>query len=319
MPGESAVPQAEQAVSVEDLRKSYGPVAAVRGISFEIRRGEVFGLLGPNGAGKTSTIEILEGLRPPDGGRVRVLGLEPAREAAELKERIGAQLQATVLPDKIRVGEAIELFAGFYRHALPAGDLLARFGLEAKRRAYFERLSGGQKQRVALALALVNDPDLVLLDEPTSGLDASVRRDIYALIEGLRAERRTVLLTTHYLEEAERLCDRVAVMAQGRIVALGPPRSLVEQSGLESGVEIRLAQPVPPARLAALDGVLGCAETEPGAYRLRVGAAAPAVVALVRFLDRGGNTLLGLRIMQPSLEDAFLRMTGEAGTEEAES
>lgn len=299
----------EPAVSVAGLRKSYGAVAAVNGISFEICRGEVFGLLGPNGAGKTSTIEILEGLRRPDAGCVRVCGLEPANESAALKERIGAQLQATVLPDKIRVEEALVLFAGFYRRALPPRVLLERFGLADKRRSYFERLSGGQKQRVALALALVNDPDLVLLDEPTAGLDAAVRRDIYDLIASLRAERRTVLLTTHYIEEAERLCDRVAVMDQGRIVALGPPRQLVERSGLATELEIRLLRPAEPGRLAALEGVLACAEAA-GVYRLQVGAAAPAVVALVRFLDRENSALLDLRISQPSLEDAFLRLTG---------
>lgn len=312
----SSIPAAaEVAVSVRDLRKNYGALEAVRGVTFEIRRGEVFGLLGPNGAGKTSTIEILEGLRPPDSGEARVCGLNPAREPLALKERIGAQLQATLLPDKIRVEEALRLFAGFYRCALSPADLLSRFGLLEKRRSYFDRLSGGQKQRLALALALVNDPEVVLLDEPTTGLDAMARREMYDLIEGLRADRRTVLLTTHYIEEAERLCDRVAVMGRGRIVALGPPRELVARSGLETCLEFRLARALAPADLAAgladPGGAVDCALAD-GLYRLRARAVAPAVTALVRHLDRLGVELLDLRVSQPTLEDAFLRLTDAA-------
>src|SRR5208282_4443135 len=180
-------------VRVEGLRKRYGDLEALRGISFEIKVGEVFGLLGPNGAGKTTTIEILEGLRQPDGGTVTVCGMNPGREQSALKERIGAQLQATVLPDKIRVEEALALFASFYQEPAPIGLLLEQFGLADKRRTFFENLSGGQKQRLALALAVVNNPELILLDEPTVGLDAQLRRDIYALIERFREERRTTL------------------------------------------------------------------------------------------------------------------------------
>lgn len=302
----------ELAVEVAGLRKSYGAVPAVQGVSFAIPRGEVFGLLGPNGAGKTSTIEILEGLRRPDAGTVRVCGLEPARDSAELKERIGAQLQATVLPDKIRVEEALALFATFYRRPLPVRQLLERFGLLEKRRAYFDRLSGGQKQRLALALALVNNPRLVLLDEPTAGLDAMARREIYGLIESLRAERRTVLLTTHYIEEAERLCDRVAVMRAGRIVALGAPRELVHASGRETRLEARIEPPLDAALLAALPGVIACSERD-GRWLLQARAVAPAVVGLVRLLDREGARLEELRISQPTLEDAFLDLAGESG------
>jgi ABC-2 type transport system ATP-binding protein len=296
-------------VRVADLRKSYGSVEAVRGISFEITRGEVFGLLGPNGAGKTTTIEILEGLRRPDGGTVEVCGYNPAKEQALLKQRIGAQLQSTVLPDKIEVEEALRLFASFYQRTLSVDDLLGRFGLAEKRKAYFDTLSGGQKQRLALALALVNDPELVLLDEPTAGLDAMVRRDIYALIEQLRAEQRTVLLTTHYIEEAERLANRVAIVDQGRLIALGTPRDLVQRSGEGTRMEVRLERPVPPERLRTLDAVLDCAERD-GTYVLRVQPVAKAAVALVHLLEADGNELLDLHISRPSLEDVFVEMTG---------
>jgi ABC-2 type transport system ATP-binding protein len=298
-------------VQVSDLRKNYGDIEAIRGISFEIREGEVFGLLGPNGAGKTSTIEILEGLRQPDAGMVRVCGLEPARESQQLKQRIGAQLQNTVLPDKITVEEALRLFASFYDRTIAVDQLMERFGLAEKRRAYYETLSGGQKQRLALALALVNTPELVLLDEPTAGLDAMVRRDIYALIEQLRAEHRTVLLTTHYIEEAERLCDRVAIVDHGEIVALGTPRELVQKSGEGARIEVRLEKSISHERLRALDAVLDCAERD-GAYFLRVDPVARAVVALVRLLEADGNTLVDLHITRPSLEDVFVEITGRS-------
>lgn len=296
-------------VRAENLHKRYGDVRALRGISFEIKKGEVFGLLGPNGAGKTTTIEILEGLRQPDEGSVQVCGLDPTREGAQLKQRIGAQLQATVLPDKIRVEEALRLFASFYTQAASIEILLDRFGLTEKRRAFFESLSGGQKQRLALALALVNNPELVLLDEPTAGLDAQLRRDIYALIEQSRADGRTVLLTTHYIEEAERLCDRVAIIDLGQVVALGTPRELIQRSGKGTRLEVRLAKPVAAARLKEIDAVLDCRETD-GIYFLHAQPAAQAVVALIRFLEAEGNTLLDLHIAQPSLEDVFVEMTG---------
>ena len=296
-------------VRVEDLRKHYGDIEALRGITFEIQAGEVFGLLGPNGAGKTTTIEILEGLRRPDGGTVTVCGTDPGREPTALKERIGAQLQATVLPDKIRVEEALALYASFYHQSASLEMLLERFGLAEKRRAFFEKLSGGQKQRLALALAMVNNPELVLLDEPTVGLDAQLRRDIYALIERFREERRTTLLTTHYIEEAERLCDRVAILDHGQVIALGTPRELVLRSGQGTRLEVSLAQPVAPDRLKQLDAVVDCREVD-GKYFLHAQPTAVAVAALVRFLEAEGNSLLDLHIAPPTLEDVFVEMTG---------
>jgi len=296
-------------VTVQNLHKHYGDVVALRGLSFDILQGEVFGLLGPNGAGKTTTIEIIEGLRQPDGGSVRVCGLDPTQENVALKERIGAQLQSTVLPDKMRVDEALHLFAGFYRHSASVHLLLERFGLVEKRRTFFENLSGGQKQRLALALALVNDPELVLLDEPTVGLDPQLRRDIYALIERFREEGRTVLLTTHYIEEAERLCDRVAIMDRGQLVALGTPRELIARSGQGTRLEIHLAKPVGLNRLKLIEGVIDCHEAD-GSYLLRAQPPAVTIAALVRFLESEDNALLDLHIARPSLEDVFVEMTG---------
>src|SRR5450432_1348141 len=200
------------AISAKGLRKSYGTLEAVKGIDIEVQAGEVFGLLGPNGAGKTTTVEILEGLRPRSGGEVTVLGFDPDRQKRALKDQIGVCLQATNLPDKIKVHEAMELFGSFYTKRVDGEALLKRLQLQEKRDAAYATLSGGQKQRLALALALVNDPQLLFLDEPTTGLDPQVRLEIRDLIEELRAEKRTILMTTHYIEEAERLCDRVAII-----------------------------------------------------------------------------------------------------------
>src|SRR5437660_1711730 len=229
-------------IQVKALEKRYDKVHAVKGIDFEVGAGEVFGLLGPNGAGKTSTIEILEGLRPRTGGDATVLGFEPDRQKQQLKDRIGVCLQATNLPAKMRVQEALELFGSFYTRSLSSEQLLKRLQLWEKRAAFYETLSGGQKQRLALALALVNDPQLLFLDEPTTGLDPQIRLEIHGLIEEMKAEKRTVVLTTHYIEEAERLCDRVAIIDEGRIVAMGTPRELQQKSAERSRIDIVCAQ-----------------------------------------------------------------------------
>src|SRR5215468_6383913 len=234
-------------ISVRALEKSYADVHAVKGIDFEVGSGEVFGLLGPNGAGKTSTVEILEGLRPRSSGEAKVLGFDPERQKQQLKDRIGVCLQATNLPAKIRVQEALDLFGSFYTRSLSSEQLLKRLQLWDKRAAFYETLSGGQKQRLALALGLINDPQLLFLDEPTTGLDPQIRLEIHSLIEEMKGERRTVLLTTHYIEEAERLCDRVAIMDEGKIVAMGTPRELQQKSRSQSRIEIVCAQPLDPA------------------------------------------------------------------------
>src|SRR5579864_2302818 len=236
-------------IVVQGLRRSYGQLEAVKGIDFQVQSGEVFGILGPNGAGKTTTVEILEGLRPRTSGEARVLGYDPERQKQQLKDRIGVCLQATNLPAKIRAQEAIDLFGTFYSRSISSEKLLKRLQLWEKRNAFYETLSGGQKQRLALALALVNDPQLLFLDEPTTGLDPQIRLEIHSLIEELKAEKRTVVLTTHYIEEAERLCDRVAIIDAGKIVAIGTPRELQQKSQGQSRIDIVVAQPLNAAAL----------------------------------------------------------------------
>ncbi|OLC95961.1 MAG: ABC transporter ATP-binding protein [Acidobacteria bacterium] len=296
-------------LQVENLVKRYGDVEAVRDVSFTVEEGEVFGLLGPNGAGKTTTVEILEGLRDPDGGRVSVCGLNPQRQPEALKHEIGAALQATSLPDKMRVIEAIRLFASFYRRHRKPEELLKRFGLDEKRNAFYGQLSGGQKQRLALAMALVNDPRVCFLDEPTAGLDPQVRREIYDVIEELRRDKKTVVLTTHYIEEAERLCDRVAIIDHGNVIAMGTPRELKANSANTTRIEVRLARPASDGSLHKLDGVADAREID-GGYVLHCQRPPQAIVALVKHLEAEGNELVSLEIATPSLEDVFIELTG---------
>jgi ABC-2 type transport system ATP-binding protein len=296
-------------LQVENLVKSYGDVQAVRDVSFSVEEGEVFGLLGPNGAGKTTTVEILEGLRNLDGGRVSVCGLDPQRQSDALKREIGAALQSTSLPDKIRVMEALRLFASFYKRGRKPEELLKRFGLEEKRNTFYNQLSGGQKQRLALAMALVNDPKVVFFDEPTAGLDPQVRREIYDIIEELRREKKTILMTTHYIEEAERLCDRVAIVDQGRVIALGTPRELKAHSGGATRIEVRLSKPEPNGTLKDLEGVADAREVD-GVYVIHSHRPPQAIVSLVKHLEAHGNELISMEIASPSLEDVFIEMTG---------
>jgi ABC-2 type transport system ATP-binding protein len=299
----------EPIIQVEDLYKSYGAVEAVRGVSFAVQEGEVFGLLGPNGAGKTSCVEILEGLRTADRGKVRVCGLDPETSGERFKEKIGAVLQSTSLPDKLRVKEAIELFAQFYRKRANTDDLLRRFQLDEKRSAFYSHLSGGQKQRLALAMALVNDPEVVFLDEPTAGLDPQVRREIYDIIEELKRGKKTVLLTTHYIEEAERLCDRVAIVDHGRVIAQGTPRELKQRSAGTTRIEVRLARPLSDGMLGRLEGVADCREVD-GTFVLRSVRPPQTIVALVKQLEAENNELQSLEMFSPSLEDVFIELTG---------
>ena len=296
-------------IEAENLIKRYGDVIALRGVSFAVSEGEVFGLLGPNGAGKTSTVEILEGLRTADAGRVSVCGLDPQHSGPEFKYAIGAALQSTALPDKMRVREALELFASFYPRRRDTEELLKRFGLEDKRNAFYSHLSGGQKQRLALALALVNEPRVVFLDEPTAGLDPQVRREIYDIIEELKKEKKTILLTTHYIEEAERLCDRVAIVDHGNVIALGTPRELKERSGGVTRITVRLAKPETNGALSMLEGVSEC-RTEVDDYLLYSTRVPRTIVALVKHLEEQDNELVSLEISAPTLEDIFLELTG---------
>jgi ABC-2 type transport system ATP-binding protein len=300
---------ANSVLYVENLTKRYGDVEAVRGISFSVEEGEVFGLLGPNGAGKTSTIEILEGLRNADGGTVSVCGYDPQRNPDELKREIGAALQSTALPDKLRVIEALHLFAGFYKRRREPDELLKRFGLEEKRNAFYSQLSGGQKQRLALAIALVNDPQVVFLDEPTAGLDPQVRREIYDIIEELKREKKTIVLTTHYIEEAEKLCDRVAIIDHGKVIVQGTPRELKQSSADKTRIEVRLAREESEETLKLLEGVSDCRALN-GLYVLHCQRPPQAIVSLVKHLEAQDNELIALEIATPSLEDVFIELTG---------
>jgi ABC-2 type transport system ATP-binding protein len=300
-------------VSVRDLRKSYGSIEAVRGISFDVAEGEIFGLLGPNGAGKTTTVEILEGLRTRSGGDVSVLGVDPARDARGLKDRIGVCLQSTRLADKITVLEAVQLFANLYSRHVDGSALLKRLQLWDKRHVAYAKLSGGQKQRLALTLALVNDPQMLFLDEPSSGLDPQARHEIHLLVQEWRAERRTILLTTHYIEEAERLCDRVAIIDEGKIIAMGTPAEVQARTIGVSRIEIRfapkLAEGLTPA-LAEADHL----QVSPDRQTLIVSAKHPAraIVELVKWVDQQGLELTDVQLKRPSLEDVFIELTGKS-------
>ncbi|MCX7967343.1 MAG: ABC transporter ATP-binding protein [Armatimonadetes bacterium] len=302
------------AVKVEGLVKRYGQVVAVKGVSFEIAEGEIFGLLGPNGAGKTTTVECIEGLRVPDSGTIQVFGLNPFTNPNSVKELIGVQIQVTALPAKIRVKEALDLFGSFYRRCRSTDELLKWSGLEEMANRLYDTLSGGQKQRLALALALVNDPKLVILDEPTSGLDAHARRQLHELILKLKSEGKTVLLTTHYIEEAERLCDRVAIMDEGKIIALDTPQNLISQSGELSRVEVTTDKFLPSELFAQLPAVamVDCPSDDRGgktAY-LWTSDLSKTIPELLELLKSHQATLQNLFVARPTLEDVFIRLTG---------
>jgi ABC-2 type transport system ATP-binding protein len=304
---------ASPAVSVSGLTKSYGTSPAVRGIDFQIQTGEVFGLLGPNGAGKTTTVEILEGLRSRSGGDVSVLGIDPATDARRLKDRIGVCLQATRLPDKITVSEAIRLFADLYSRSVDGEALLERMQLSDKRNNYYATLSGGQKQRLAVALALINDPQLLFLDEPTAGLDPQARHEIHQLVQELRREQRTILLTTHYIEEAEKLCDRVAIIDDGRIVIMGTPGDIQHRAQRSSRIEIRVGAPLPDGPLPPLAGAEHV-DVFPDRLQLTVSTLHPArtLVQLLKWIDEQGLEMTDIHLERPSLEDVFIEMTGKS-------
>ena len=300
------------ALLVRDLRKYYGDVRAVDGLDLAVAPGECFGLLGPNGAGKTTTIEVCEGLVTPDAGRVELLGLTWTRDADELRQRLGIQLQDTQLADKLTVAETIRLFRSFYDRGRTVDDVVALVQLQEKREARVGKLSGGQKQRLALACAIVGDPDLLFLDEPTTGLDPQSRRQLWDLITDFKRLGRTILLTTHYMDEAEVLCDRVAIVDHGKTIALGTPRELIGSLGAEHVVEFALGPEAPPldaASLRALDGVR-VARPLAGGWELQVGELHRTVPALLAYLAERGLELAQLTTHSATLEDVFVSLTG---------
>ncbi|HVW10747.1 MAG TPA: ABC transporter ATP-binding protein [Bryobacteraceae bacterium] len=298
-------------VIVRDLRKRYGSVEALRGVSFEVNEGEIFGLLGPNGAGKTTTVECIVGLREADEGSIELLGIDARRQPAEVREKIGASLQTTSLQDKITPREAIQVFGAFYRERAETRQLLERFALTEKADAAFDTLSGGQKQRLALALAFVNNPQVVFLDEPTSGLDAHARRDLHGEILRMKKDGCTVLLTTHNVEEAERLCDRAAIIDHGRVVASGALRELIAQSAAATTIFLSTAVPVARATLAALPGASDIAEDGAG-VRFRAADVTRALAQLTVELASRGIAINELHVQKASLEDVLIEMTGGA-------
>ena len=298
-------------VQVQGLRKTYGATIAVDNVSFEVGEGEIFGMVGPNGAGKTTTIECLEGLRKPDAGTVRVLGMDPQGENRALRERLGMQLQQSNLPDRMKVWEALDLYASFYPKAADWRELLVQLGLEDKRNTPFSKLSGGQKQRLFIALALLPDPKLVFLDELTTGLDPQARHAIWDLIRDVRSKGKTILLTTHFMEEAERLCDRVAILDKGRIVALDTPSNLVHNLGAEERILFSVDKALPVRFADALsNGTRLDAQGEWVTISGRNGREIPLVVEVVNLLSREGIRFRNLRTEQPNLEDVFLSLTG---------
>jgi ABC-2 type transport system ATP-binding protein len=295
-------------VEVERLHKIYDQLVAVDDISFEIQEGEIFGMVGPNGAGKTTTIECLEGLRRPDRGKVSVLGLDPQADGYALRERIGMQLQEAALPDRIRVWEVLELYASFYRHSVDWQPLLERFGLVDRRNVYYAKLSGGQKQRLYIALALLNDPALVFLDELTTGLDPQARRAMWDLVRHMCDQGKTVFLTTHFMEEAERLCSRVAIMDRGRIIALDTPENLIRGLGMDSRVVFSVDGTFAPESLQALGDVRRVERID---ERVLVYGQGEALVSnVVNMLTANGVHFRDLRTEQPTLDDVFLTLTG---------
>jgi ABC-2 type transport system ATP-binding protein len=305
--------QSAPSLLLRGLRKTFGDVVAVDGLDLEVARGECFGLLGPNGAGKTTTIEICEGLTVPDAGSVKLLGLDWSTSADELRQRIGVQLQETQLPDKLTVEEALRLFRSFYHKGIAVEESIRMAQLEDKRGARIVTLSGGQKQRLAMACALVGDPELLFLDEPTTGLDPQARRHLWDLVDALKRAGRTIILTTHYMEEAERLCDRVAIMDHGRVIALGTTPQLIALVGAEHIVEFavtnRETNELKIAPLLAIPGVQSH-RVDAGLHQLSVTELHTAVPLIFTALDGQGLDLSEFRTHSATLEDVFVNLTG---------
>ena len=305
----------EIVISVEGLSKRYGDLSAVDGVSFGVRRGEIFGILGPNGAGKTTTLECIEGLVKPTAGKTAVLGIDTQRQPETVKERIGVQLQASAYFDNLTLKEILDLFGMFYRRRVDPIALLERVNLADRANTTVAKLSGGQKQRFTIAATLVNDPDVVFLDEPTTGLDPQARRSLWEFVQEMNADGRTVVLTTHYMEEAEFLCDRIAIMNGGKIVALDTPANLVRSLPVPYEIKIRI-DGIDGAQSTDELGALACVQEaiadDGGAVRLLSADASATVPSLMEWAGRTGAALTHLEVMPANLEDVFLHITGRA-------
>ncbi len=297
-------------ITVQHLTKRYGSFVAVDDISFAVQQGEIFGIVGPNGAGKTSAVETIMGLRWPFEGTVRVLEMDPHQQRKELAERIGIQLQEAELPHRLKVWELMELFSGFYRKSIPYPPLLETWGIWEKRNSRFEELSGGQKQRVFIALSLLNDPEVVFLDELTTGLDPQARKQTWAMVEQIRAQGKTVVLVTHFMEEAQTLCDRVAIIDGGKIIALDTPQGLLNSIDGQSGLMIENSPEMDMALLQALPTVERV-ELSNGVVSI-YGNADNLVSSVVLALEQHRIPMRNLRTVQPSLDDVFITLTGKA-------
>ncbi len=306
-------------IEVENLYKHYGPIKAVDGISFGVAKGEVFGMLGPNGAGKSTTVEIIEGLRQADSGKVSVLGMDVARVPKDVKQEIGVQLQAPSLMPRLNVRETLSLFASFYNRSLPVDDVLEMLTLTESSKVLVQNLSGGQQQRLSVAAALISDPAIAFLDEPTTGLDPLARRDLWAVIEDMSRRGKTVFLTTHYMEEAERLCDRVAIIDHGNIIAMASPRDLIAEFSDEKAIQFDMSSPPEEAALHALAGVTNVA-IDGEDVTVNSDNIPATMSALLKFADEAGLTdqLRNLHVRQATLEDVFLKLTGRKISETGE-
>lgn len=305
------IPSGNSVIRVSELRKTYGSTLAVDNVSFEVKTGEIFGLIGPNGAGKTTTMECVEGLRTPDRGTVSVVGLDPRRDAHRLQERVGVQLQQAQLQKRIKVWEAVHLWSSLYRKKTADGDqLVEQLGLVEKRNTWFMDLSGGQKQRLFIVLALINDPEVVFLDELTTGLDPQARRAIWELVRGIRKRGKTVFLTTHLMEEAERLCDRVAIIEHGRIIDIDPPEALVQRHCPERTVVLSTDDPTAEERLRAIPRFEAITSTD---SRLTIrGSGDDFVTDVIHCLAEYRIKVTDFRTVLPNLEDVFLKLTGHS-------
>ena len=298
------------AVEVKDLVKRYKDVTAVDGVSFTVDQGEIFGLLGPNGAGKTTTIEMIEGLRKPDSGSITVQGINAIADSLKLKEIIGVQLQSTTLHDQIKVREILELFSTYYKKSVPINDLLEEVSLTEKQDAFIKTLSGGQKQRVALALALVNDPKVLFLDEPTTGLDPQARRNVWESISQLRDKGKTIMLTTHYMEEAETLCNRVGIIDHGKIIAMDTPAKLIKETGLESAVDFSCPPDQADSIIRKLKEVGRIVKKDDGRYTVFTAQPSAVLQDITKLANQNNILLSDLSIKKATLEDFFINLTG---------